>query len=85
MTTRGETLAPEPDDDARIQGRRIEQRVLMTLRVSCDSGRTWGPVTKVREDESPVIPDSRGGFPPCACPRCTGRVPRFRASARVVS
>ncbi|TXC95346.1 hypothetical protein [Streptomyces sp. ISID311] len=84
MTTRGETLAREPDDGARIQGL-DELGVLMTLRVSRDSGRTWGPVTKVREDEGPVILDNPGGFPPCTCPRCTDREPRFGTSPQVVS
>lgn len=85
MTTRGEVLAREPDDGARTQSLGVEQGVLMTLRVSRDSGRTWGPVTKVREGENPVILGNPGGFPPCTCPRCTGREPRFGASPRVVS
>ncbi|MFI1161607.1 hypothetical protein [Streptomyces sioyaensis] len=85
MTTRGESLAREPDDYARIQGLDVERRVLMTLKVSRDSGRTWGPVTKVREDENPVILDNPGGFPPCTCPRCTGRKPRVGSSPQVVS
>ncbi|MCF3175128.1 hypothetical protein IPZ61_17610 [Streptomyces sioyaensis] len=84
MTTRGKTLAREPDDGARIQGL-DELGVLMTLRVSRDSGRTWSPVTKVREDEDPVILDNPGGFPPCTCPCCTDREPRFGASPQVVS
>ncbi|WP_405838994.1 hypothetical protein OG528_15095 [Streptomyces platensis] len=85
MATRGEATAREPDDEARVQGLGGRPRVLMTLRVSRDSGRTWGPVTNVREDENPVIADNPGGLPPCACPRCTGREPRVGASSRVVS
>ncbi|MFE7544589.1 hypothetical protein [Streptomyces platensis] len=85
MATRAETTAREPDGDARIEGSGVEQRILMTLRVSRDSGRTWGPVTKVREDENPAITDNPGGLPPCTCPRCTGREPRVGASPRVVS
>ncbi len=44
--------------------------VRMTLRVSHDSGRTWGPLTEVSvgdEAPPPGIPDR---CPPCACPRC---------------
>ncbi|MEX2973125.1 hypothetical protein [Streptomyces sp. C184] len=85
MTTRGETSARERDDDARVQGLGVEQRVLMTLKVSRDSGRTWGPLTKVREDENPATLDNPGGFPPCTCPRCTSREPRMDASRQVVS
>ncbi len=85
MTTRGETPAREPDDGARTQGLGVEHRVLMTLRVSRDSGRTWGQVTKVREDESPVMRDNPGGFPPCTCPRCTCREPHFGTAPQVVS
>lgn len=44
--------------------------VRMTLRVSRDSGQTWGPLTEVRVGADPVLPDNPGGFPPCACRRC---------------
>lgn len=47
--------------------------VRMTLRVSRDSGRTWGPLGEVRVGENPAVPDSLGGFPPCACHRCGAR------------
>ncbi|MEW2438724.1 exo-alpha-sialidase [Streptomyces caniferus] len=85
MTTSGEILAHKPDGDARIPGLGVEQRVLMTFRISRDSGRTWGPVTEVREDEHPVTPDNPGGFPPCTCPRCTGHKPCVEAASQVVS
>ncbi len=42
----------------------------MTLRVSHDSARTWGPLVEVRVSDDPVLPDNAGGFPPCACGRC---------------
>lgn len=45
----------------------------MTLRVSRDSGRTWGSLTEVRVGADPVVPDATGGLPPCACRRCTER------------
>lgn len=47
--------------------------VRMTLRVSRDSGRTWGPLTEVRVGDDPVPPDNPGAFPPCACRRCAER------------
>lgn len=42
----------------------------MTLRVSRDSGRTWGAVKVVQVPDSPVLP-GLGGLPPCGCNRCT--------------
>ncbi|RSS34678.1 hypothetical protein EF906_29060 [Streptomyces sp. WAC08241] len=47
--------------------------VRMTLRVSHDSGRTWGPLKEVRVGNDPVLPDNPGRFPPCACRRCAER------------
>jgi hypothetical protein len=44
--------------------------VRMTLRVSRDSGRTWGPPAEVRVGDNPLPPDTAGGFSPCACTRC---------------
>lgn len=85
MTTRDEALAREPDDNARTQGLGAEQRVLMTLRVSRDSGRTWGQMTEVQEDENPVTLDNPGHFPPCTCPRCTDHSPCSGASSQVES
>lgn len=54
----------------------------MTLRVSRDSGRTWGPTTVVQAPDAPALPDL-GGYPPCGCPRCTER--HSLASSRAVS
>ncbi len=44
----------------------------MTLRVSRDSGRTWGRTWTVREDERvPPEPLVRPlECPPCECPHC---------------
>lgn len=47
--------------------------VRMTLRVSRDSGRTWGPPTETRVGDERLPPDTLGGFPPCACHRCVER------------
>lgn len=46
-----------------------EQRaVAMTLRVSRDSGRTWGPLREYREIDPPAD-ENPGRYPPCQCPR----------------
>ena len=46
------------------------QGPVITLRVSRDSGRTWGPkVTYEPAREAPPI-ESPARFPPCACPKC---------------
>ncbi|GGS95228.1 hypothetical protein GCM10010206_67330 [Streptomyces cinerochromogenes] len=46
----------------------------MTLRVSYDGGRTYGPVREVQvEPRNAVILGSPTKYPPCGCPRCTGR------------
>lgn len=50
-----------------------QDKVRMTLRVSRDSGQTWGPLTEVRVGDDPVLPDNPGRFPPCACRRCAER------------
>ncbi|MFD4571778.1 hypothetical protein ACFWNK_11135 [Streptomyces sp. NPDC058417] len=52
----------------------------MTLRVSRDSGRSWGPVTEVREAGNPVILPDSTGCPACTCPRCTLLSPPAAAS-----
>lgn len=54
----------------------------MTLRVSRDSGRTWGPITVVQVPDARALPDL-GGYPPCGCARCTERNPL--ATSRAVS
>lgn len=45
----------------------------LTLRVSRDGGRTWGPTLVFRPSKLDAPIDSAGRFPPCACPRCRGR------------
>ncbi len=85
MTTRDEALAREPDGKAGTRGLGSSPRALMTLRVSHDSGRTWGQVPEVQEDEGPMALDNPGRFPPCTCPRCTDHSPRLGASSRVKS
>lgn len=57
--------------------------VRMTLRVSRDSGRTWGPLTEVRVGDFQVLPDNPVRFPPCACGRCAEQ--NSATSLRVVS
>ncbi len=59
--------------------------VRMTLRVSRDSGQTWGPLTEVRVGEDPVVPENPGRYPPCVCPRCSQQERSAVASFRMVS
>jgi hypothetical protein len=42
---------------------------LMTLQVSTDSGRTWGPRRKIRSTD-PLDAFAVSAWPPCECPRC---------------
>lgn len=51
----------------------------ITLRVSRDGGRTWGPTTVYRPSRESAPLESAGRFPPCACPRCRG--PRTEVTA----
>lgn len=62
-----------------------QNEVRMTLRVSLDSGRTWGPLTAVRASEAPVVADNPGRYPPCVCPRCSRRAGKAIASFGTVS
>lgn len=45
----------------------------MTLRVSRDSGRTWGPLTEVSVGDEAPPSGNPHRFPPCACRRCRER------------
>nr|WP_244189324.1 hypothetical protein [Streptomyces incarnatus] len=47
--------------------------VFLTLRVSRDGGRTWGPRVTYRPPKNAAPLDLSGRFPPCACPRCRER------------
>jgi len=42
----------------------------ITLRVSRDSGRTWGPKVTYLPSRKDAPIDLAGRFPPCRCPRC---------------
>jgi hypothetical protein len=42
----------------------------ITLRVSRDGGRTWGPRVTYQPSRDEIPYDIVGRFPPCACPRC---------------
>ncbi|URN16449.1 hypothetical protein MW084_11440 [Streptomyces sudanensis] len=42
---------------------------LLTLRVSRDGGRTWGPRRTYRPTDR-LVPLTTGIWPPCRCPRC---------------
>ncbi|MFJ9008743.1 hypothetical protein [Streptomyces canus] len=43
----------------------------ITLQVSRDGGRTWGPTVTYRPTRKDAPIDLAGRFPPCRCPRCT--------------
>jgi hypothetical protein len=45
---------------------------LMTIRVSRDSGQTWGRERAVFSTED-LAPLATSEWPPCQCWRCTGR------------
>lgn len=59
--------------------------VRMTLRVSRDSGQTWGPLTEVRVGKDPVVLENPGSYPTCVCPRCSKREWNTVTSFRRVS
>lgn len=46
-----------------------DKRILMTIRVSRDSGKTWMQSTAVHEGDVQIEPDPLS-FPACRCPRC---------------
>ncbi|MFI1018006.1 exo-alpha-sialidase [Streptomyces sp. NPDC020965] len=50
-----------------------DPRTLMTLRVSRDSGKTWGPRSVVREGDLVNLLDNPSKYPDCECVRCVGR------------
>jgi len=60
-----------------VSGKATEQlfaeQPLLTLRVSRDSGQTWGSerVVFATDDLEPLITT---GWPPCECWRCCGRL-----------
>jgi hypothetical protein len=41
---------------------------VMTIRVSRDSGRTWGPTREIRTKEGRTPLSFTSAWPPCACP-----------------
>ncbi|MDV9190943.1 hypothetical protein R6L23_22475 [Streptomyces sp. SR27] len=43
-------------------------RTLLTLRVSRDSGKTWGPLVEVTTDDN-LVPLNTSAWPPCQCPK----------------
>lgn len=44
-----------------------EQRPVLTIRVSRDGGRTYGPPVTVDPDRD-VVPEITSQYPPCRCP-----------------
>lgn len=66
-------MANDGFDSPRVVDLGADRRVLMTLRVSRDSGRTWQQSTRVREGDPFVILSDPGRYPPCGCARCMGQ------------
>ncbi|ADI10664.1 hypothetical protein SBI_07544 [Streptomyces bingchenggensis BCW-1] len=50
----------------------MKDRAMMTLRVSRDGGKTYGP-TRVIRSTDPLRPLETSVWPPCQCPRCIER------------
>jgi hypothetical protein len=80
-TREGERYA-QPDADAQCSVRAVAvmrglgdgvPRVLMTVRVSRDSGRTWEQESEVREGDPVAILSDPGRYPLCECLRCVGQ------------
>ncbi|GGU73351.1 hypothetical protein GCM10010260_01290 [Streptomyces filipinensis] len=74
-STHGVEKAPEymtMRADSEAKARFFTDSPLMTIRVSRDSGKTWGPETVVfaRDDLPPLITTE---WPPCQCRRCEAR------------
>jgi hypothetical protein len=45
----------------------------LTLRVSREGGRTWGPTVTYQPSRKDTPFDLTGRFPPCQCARCERR------------
>jgi len=72
MATRNDPAKREPGQVTHATDLGAEPRILMSLRVSRDSGRSWSQTTQVREDDPFDIFSDPGRYPPCECPRCVG-------------
>lgn len=72
MAIRNAGQERKPEENSRTLVSNAGQRVLMTLRVSRDSGRTWERTITVREGD-PVVLMEGPQYPMCECRRCTGR------------
>ncbi len=60
----------EAEVDA-ARGPLVRPVTTMTLRVSRDGGRTWGPTVRYEAgSEGGPVTDAPGRFPSCACRRC---------------
>lgn len=63
----------------------VERRVLMNVRVSRDSGRTWEQGTRVKEGDPVQILSNPVLYPPCGCARHTGSGPLSASALRPVA
>lgn len=53
-----------------VRGPVVSGDAVISLRVSRDGGRSWGPRVTYQPDRAGVPMESVGRFPPCACPKC---------------
>jgi hypothetical protein len=60
-----------------VGGRDDPEPPLMTIRVSRDSGRTYGPRIDVRPTDN-LQPDATSAWPPCQCPKHRTQSPAER-------
>jgi hypothetical protein len=56
----------------------MKGRAMMTIRVSRDGGKTYGP-TRVVRSTGPLAPRETSVWPPCQCPQCASGVEEQRA------
>lgn len=78
----GEMPPPHrPGSDTLAASTTAEPRVRLRLRASRDSGRTWGQVKEVREDEDLPHLENPGSIPPCTCLRYSPGAPNPSDSA----
>lgn len=81
MATQNGTEGHDHESHSRPLELAAEPRLLMTLRVSRDSGRTWTRTTNVQAGDSYVILSDPGRYPPCECPRCGFQLGSARAQS----
>ncbi|TKA02987.1 hypothetical protein FCI23_37730 [Actinacidiphila oryziradicis] len=63
----------------------MEKHGRLWIRVSRDSGKTWGPKLTVSTGDPLPVRDDGVVYPPCECPRCRPeREAERRTAARIL-